>query len=67
MRRQAFDREHTVIYEDGGVEVGRYSVMAATELEAELQTSAMFFKEHVEFDELALNPGLTFRIESAAA
>ena len=67
MRREAFDREHTVIYEDDGVEITRYSVTAATELEAELETSPMFFREHPRFDQFALNPGLTFRIESATA
>jgi arginine deiminase len=63
MHRQDHVQRHTVIYENDGVEVARYSVSAASEREAEAQTTKLFFEGHPEFDELAILPGLTFRIE----
>jgi hypothetical protein len=63
MRRQAHTRRHTIVYEDHGLEVARYSVSADSERTAEKRTTRMFFKDHPEFDELAIEPGLTFRIQ----
>jgi hypothetical protein len=63
MRRQAHVQRHTVIYENDGVEVARYSVSAPSERTAERQTTKLFFKDHPQFDEFAVLPGLTFRIE----
>ena len=60
--RRHFVQRRTVIYEDDGVEVARYSLTAATQLATELQTSASFFEEHREFDVFAILPDLTFRI-----
>ena len=67
MHRQHFLQRRTVIYEDWGVEVARYSRTAPTELAAELWTSEAFFKEHREFDAFAILPGLTFRTEPGDA
>ena len=67
MRREVHSQQHTIVYENDGVEVARYTVAADTELEAELATSRTFFREHGEFDWFDVNPGLTFRIESAHA
>jgi len=67
MRRQAHVQRHTVIYENDGAEVARYTVSAPSERTAERRTTRMFFKAHREFDELALNPGLTFRIVGGGA
>lgn len=60
--RQHFVQRRTVIYEDAGVEVARYSRTSATELDTELWTSAVFFEEHRWFDPLAVLQDLTFRI-----
>ncbi len=67
MHRHHFVQRRTVIYEDAGVEVARYSLTAGSELATELKTSATFFAEHEEFDEFELLPDLTFRIERGDA
>jgi hypothetical protein len=67
MRRQAHTQRHTVIYENDGVEIDRYTVTADSERTAEARTSRRFFKGHPEFDEFEPNPGLTFRIEAGKA
>ena len=67
MRRQAHAQSHTVVYENDGVEVDRFTVSADSERTAEARTSRRFFKSHPEFDEFELNPGLTFRVESKNA
>jgi len=67
MYRDHFVQRRTVIYEDGGVEVARYSLTAASALATELRTSATFFAEHREFDAFEILPGLSFRIVHADA
>jgi hypothetical protein len=66
MRRQAHTQRHTIIYENDGLEIARYTVSADSERTAERRTTKLFFKRHPEFDELGLWPALTFRIEGAA-
>jgi hypothetical protein len=65
MRRQANVQRYTVVYENDGVEVARYSVAAASERTAEARTTKTFFEGHPEFDELDITLALTFRIEAA--
>jgi hypothetical protein len=67
MHRHHFVQRRTVIYENDGVEVARYSLTAASELATELQTSTAFFEEHQEFDKFAILPDLRFRIEQGDA
>jgi hypothetical protein len=65
MRRAIHLRNHTIVYEHQGAEVARYTARAQSELEAELETSALFFKEHPRFDEFDPDSDLTFRIENS--
>ena len=64
MRRQTHTQRHTVIYENYGVEVARYSVSAASDRTAERRATKLFFKGNPSFDEFEILPGLTFRIEA---
>lgn len=66
MRRQAHLQRHTVVYEKDGVEIARYTVLAASERTAERRTTKLFFKAHPKL-EFAILPGLTFRIETGDA
>ncbi len=63
MEPRSFAKTHVVIYESYGAEVARYSVTAASELQAERRSSARFFKEHPEFDPYEVDLNLTFRVE----
>ena len=63
MRRQAHLQPYTVVYENNGMEVDRYTVTAASERTAERRTTKLFFRGHREFNELEIYPGLTFRIQ----
>jgi hypothetical protein len=67
MRRQAHIQPHTVIYENDGIELVRYTVRAASERTAEQRTTRRFFRDHPQFDEFEVYPGLTFRIEAGDA
>lgn len=56
---------YVVVYENEGAEIARYTVIAPSELDAELRASRSFFAEQTHYNEFDLPPGLTFRIEGA--
>jgi hypothetical protein len=64
MGRPGAGRNFTIVYEADGLEVARYRVNAETELEAELDASALFFEQHPRFDPFDPDAGLSFRFEA---